>query len=329
MKLLDTAKLEKMMLAKRIGRFLMADHPDGEREAVEEVARVLAKDVSDQVREVLAFELRKCIELPDDLAETLAKDVENVAAPFLATTQCFTDAHLAALIPVLREYARASLARRTDLGSLVTEALAKSGQEHSVSLLIRNDNLDIGEVACDNVVRRFGDNQRLMDQLAGRVDLPIEVVEQLVEKVSDFCRDTLLKQYVMDAVTPNVAGSGQSGGDTQFDAYYEKTSGASPQQVHAMVTELRERKQLTMLLVVEMAERGCLPFLESAVALAAGLPLARVREIFGLSNMSDFVRLMQMAEVSKTMAPRILSLVKKNYSATPKKPKPKKHAALG
>ena len=91
MTLLNTAKLEKMMLAKKIGRFLTADQSDAERKGVEDAARVLVDDVSTQVREVLAFELRKCTILSHDIAEKIAKDIEQVAAPFLSLTTVFSD----------------------------------------------------------------------------------------------------------------------------------------------------------------------------------------------------------------------------------------------
>lgn len=309
MKLVDPVKLEKMVLAKRIGQFLGADHEDKERSVVEDVARVLAQDVSAQVREVLAFELRKCDQLAGDLAERIAKDIEDVASPFLATTKAFTDQQLADLIPALKEYARVTLARRSDLGAQAAGALVKFGEEKSVTYLVRNDNLDLTGSTYDRMVSRFGDNQRIMDHLSARADLPIEVVQMIASKVSEHCREALVLHYdVQEEVAEDVTTS------SKLETLWHRIDGASPQQVHAYVTDLRGSKQLTLELAIEMAEKGSKAFLESTVALEAGLPLARVRATFSLEKPSDFVRLMQQANVTKAVAPRILNFVKSHYA---------------
>lgn len=304
--LIDTVQIEKIVLAKRVGQFLVSEQAEEERATVENVARVLAQDVSPQVREVLAFELRKCKVLAHDLAEKIARDVEMVSGPFLGETNVFTDQEWMRLIPALEEHALMTLARRSDLSETVSTAVATYGKERSVTTLVRNDRAELPEKASGKVVDRFSDNVRMMDHLSARADLPLNVVERIVNKVSSHCRDLLVSQYAIDQEV-----AGQIAEDNKIDALWDQLKNASAPQIHAFVTDLRNDRRLTHLLVVEIADRGSRAFMESALALEAGLPVGRIREILTLEDPSAFVRLMQMANVSKTMAPRFLKLAKR------------------
>ncbi|WP_417458958.1 DUF2336 domain-containing protein [Kordiimonas sp.] len=309
--LIDTVKLEKMALAKRVGQFLVAEQVQEERATVENVARVLAQDVSAQVREVLAYELRKCKVLATDLAEKIAHDVESVSGAFLGETMVFTDKEWLKLIPGLKEPSLVVVARRKDLSDSVQAKLATVGQEPTVTSLVRNDNLTLAEVACDKVVDRFGDNRRMMDHLGARADLPLKVVERIINNVSDHCREMLIEHYAVDQGIASKMAE-----DSKIEVLWTQLKNASPTQIHAFVTDLRNDRRLNYLLVIEITGRGCPSFMESSLALEAGLPLGRIREILSLEDPAAFVRLMQMANVSKSMAPRFLQLAKKFYSKT-------------
>lgn len=311
--LVDAVKLEKMVLAKRVGRFLVADQAEEERSAVENVARVLAQDVCNQVREVLAFELRNCRTLARDLAEKIARDIESVSGPFLLETRAFTNEEMAHLVPTLKEHAIKSLAQRPDLPEKVAHAVASYGMEPSVTSLVRNDRIGLSERAAGKVVERFGGNRRLMDHLSARADLPLSIVERIISTVSDHARETLIEHYTLSAdLADRVTNHGR------VEVLWNKIRESNPAQVHAFVTDLRTSRRLNHLLVVELAERGSAAFMESALALEAGLPIGRIREILTLSDPAAFVRLMQMANVSKTMAPKYLRLAKKYHAETKK-----------
>lgn len=308
--LVDAEKLEKMVLAKRVGQFLSHDQSDDERAAVEDVARKLAADVSAHVRQVLAYELRKCERLVPDIAEKIAKDVENVAGPFLEGTRVFSDKGLVKLIPQLKEYARAALARRTDLSDVVMEALARIGEEGSVTSLVRNDRLALPELTCGTVVNRFADNVRVMDHFSGRMDLPISIVERIADKVSSHCRDVLVSYYdVQEDIAAEVLDS------TKVELLWQQVNGADAVQVHAIVRELRTNKRLTSELAIEIAKKGCPAFLESALALRAGTPLQDVKKTLTLVDRLAFVRLMHKADFGKSMAPSVLKIAKEQYCA--------------
>jgi len=307
--LVSPTRLQKMVLAKRIGQFLANDQVADERRVVENVARMLAEDVSVHVREVLAYELRNSAELSRDLAERIACDVESVSGPFLATARCFTDEQLADLIPRLEEAAQISIARRPDLSPAACHAVVKVAGEKPVTYLVRNDSLCLPEQAIDTLLERFKGNKRLMDHLSARVDLPLLMVEEIAKHVSAHCRTAMMQHYGVKAdVAEQVTGN-------SFErSLWEKIKDAGQSQVHGYVVDLRNEERLTFDLVLQMAEKGSLYFLESAMAVEAGRTIAEVRDSLSMAKKSDFVSLMQEAKVPPKLGPRFLSLAHKHYS---------------
>ncbi len=306
--LIDSVKFEKMLLAKKVGQFLAMDQIDEERAAVETVARQLAFDVSVTVRRILAYELRHCTTLVPDLADKIAKDVEAVSGPFLAVTVAISTKAWLRLLPQLEDYALAVLARRSDLSTSVVQQLVQIGSEQSMTALVRNDTLILDEPACITVVDRFSNNIYLMDQLSARIDLPTSIVERIADHISDHCRAVMIEHYSLGkGVAAKLVNK------TRAAFLFDQLRGADDDQVHACVMELRANRRLTQVMTLEMATKGCLSFLESALALDAGLPRGRVKEILTLSDQPAFVNLMKMASISKAMAPRFLKVIKSQY----------------
>lgn len=304
-KIVNAETLEKVVLTSQIAAFFKRSQDQEKRAAIENVARALAQDMAIQVREALAFELRTCDYLPHDLAARIATDVESVAGPFLSATTVFSDADLAALIPHLEEHAHITLAKRKDIGAAACSALVTFGSEESVGFLVRNHDLKLGEGPLSSVIQRFSDRTPLMDRMSERPDLPIAVVERLISKVSDKFRSLLQAKYeltaeVADSVTRSALAS----------VCWNVIANATPQQVHAYVKDLRTQKRLTMDLVLDMAERGCIAFLESALAFQSGFTLAVVRDMLQIEDMTMFVVLMKKADVSKANAQMILQILK-------------------
>jgi uncharacterized protein (DUF2336 family) len=296
--IVNAATLEKVVLTQRIAGFLAdPEKPEDERAAVENVARLLAQDISIQVREALAFELRECKYLPHDLAAKIAADVESVATPFLSNTEIFSDMQMAGLIPHLEEHAHVTLARRPDLGPQTCLAIVTVGSDKSVSFVVRNDHIELTNDVCGKVVQRFGEQRGMMDMLARRIDLSLSIVEQIISKVSAEYVSVLSTRYeIAQPVAEEIVR------ETHTEAVWRQLEKASASQIHGYVIDLRKSGRLTTDLVIEIAGRGRLAFLESYIALEAGLTLGAVREALYSSDMRDFVRVMQQADVNKAAA---------------------------
>lgn len=308
----NAATLEKVVLSQKIAAFLSSDQDGAQRLAIENVARMLAQDVSVQVREALAFELRVCKQLPYDLAAKIASDVERVSNPFLAHTVAFSDEQLSGLIPFLEDHAHITLSRRSDLGPSAIEAIVTVGSKKSVSFIIRNPQVSLSEQACGTVVERFHDSSDLMEKMSERVDLPIPVVEQLVLLVSDEYQDVLINSYNVDKpVAEAIALS------VKAAVIWEQVRKASPAQIHAYVIDLKKRDSFNHDVAVEIVNRGCLPLLESILALDAGLTLGAVRHALYSGDMTQFVTVMKEAGVGRQQAEEYRKIIRLHGTKAP------------
>lgn len=303
--LIDSTKIEKILLAKKVGQFLSTEQADVERRTVENVARVLAQDISSQVRGVLAYELRQCSKLSRDLAKKIATDIEQVSGPFLQATRVFSADMLEQLVPELEDSVRAWIARRNELPENVIHKLATIGHEDSIAALLRNDCLELPEQACSMVIERFSDNRRVMDHMGARKDLPISVAERIIEKVSDHFKHVLVEHYYLDDEVAEEVSSASG-----YEVIWQQIKGATTAQVHAFVTDLKLRRRLTHETIVAMASRGSMTFLESALALKTGQTVDKIKRVMDLHDASDFVKLMKGAGVSDVLAPKYLGLIK-------------------
>lgn len=274
---------------------------------IEGIAWALAKDEDIDVRKELAEKLASCENLPLELAEEIASDVECVSGPFLAETDAFTDKQMANLVPFLQEQAISVLAKRPDIKAQTIYAIAVAGEAQSVSLLVVNKFIMLGEKAARKIAERFRDNQYLMDMLALRLDLPIDVVKDIIDLVSSFARDKLTENY---AVKGNLVAVKMDVRGTEW--VLNQVKSAEPSQVHSIVINMRQRGELYHTQALEIAEQGCFSFLESTLALEAGETLGYVRDILTLRDSKAFVQLLQRAGVKKNLGARFLQVVKQH-----------------
>lgn len=298
----------KVVLAKRTSRFLNSDNrPEEELATVENIARALAQDICLEVRETLAFELRYCSRLPYDLAARIATDVESVSGPFIEVTTAFTDAQWASLIPHLEEHALMRIAKREDLGDHASFAIVSSCPVRPAEAVVRNDAIKLSERSCNKTVDRFSDNEGIIDALAQRNDLPLGVVERIVNMVSAEYRKLLVNKYaVAQGEVATVINQ------TQEQALWSRIAKAGPAQIHGYVIDLKAEGRLEERLVLKMAEMGSFQFLGSALAVEAGVTLGDVRRAFESGELRRMLELVHAAGFSQDAAKQIFRYLKKN-----------------
>lgn len=276
---------------------------------LESITWALARDDDVTVRQELSEQLSTCDRLPLELAEEIASDIDVVSGPFLARTDAFTDKQMADLVPFLKEHAQSEIAKRPDIKPQTIYAIAVVGSVRSVSLLTVNKFIMLNDKTMRKILERFRDNQYLMDLLAARLDLPLDVVNEIVDLVSSFARQKLVENYAIRgnlvAMAVEVRG---------VDWICKQVMGANPSQIHSIAIGLRQRGELFHEQVLEVAEAGCFEFLESALALEAEETLSHVREVLQLRDTKAFVTILQKAGVKKNLGARFLKLVKQHNS---------------
>lgn len=297
------AQIEKVVLARKVGLFLSEDKPNGERDVVLRVAEQLAHDISIEVRQTLAFELRRARTLPIELADRIARDVEQISGPFLSFSEVFSAEDLARLARELEEHARIAIAQRSEVPDIVAMAIAETGGERSVTFLIRNRHADLTRAA-HPVVDRFGDNHAMMDQLAERADLSLDLVSELIDKVSAACRDALVAKHRLDETTAaEITGSAAASSFVRWTR--EATRGA----LNDHIRQLDSRGAVTDKLLIDTARHGGIRFFESFIAYRTGIDINAVESLVRAGVEANLAKLIRKAGYQDERAKRLRAAV--------------------
>lgn len=302
----NVSPLEKILLCQKVGQFLRGSHADDERMVVEAIAQMLAVDINESVREKLAFELRNCTQLDPDIAEIIARDIQQVAQPFLAETIVFSDEHLARLVPELQKFAHVTLAKRKDLGEQAVFALVSFAGDEAVTYVIRNSDIAIPGSGIGKIIDRFSAQRSMMNYLSQRGDIPLNLLDRLAGLIADAYRTAMISHYKMDA---QLAGKLTS--NAKFDSVWDKVIQATDTQIHGYALDLHHDGKLTPSLICDIGERGSYAFIVSAFSVISGRTRAEVKGIMSLYNPKDFVGLLRECHFGDEYGPVMLKLVKK------------------
>lgn len=241
---------------------------DEEREAAQQILRMLARDAAETVRRALSVTLRNSQILPRDVALKLARDVDSVALPVLAASPVFTDEDLIEVIRESGESKQVAVASRPLVPEAVAGVIAEIGARPAVEAAVANDNCCFAEAALQRLLDRFDEDRPLAEGLAHRRALPITVSERLVSLVSDEVREHLVNHH---ALSPQTAL--QIALATRERATVDLIDQAGrTHDPKGLAAQLNRHSRLTPSLLLRSLAHGHMTFFEWAVAELAGVP---------------------------------------------------------
>ncbi|MBX7249329.1 MAG: DUF2336 domain-containing protein [Caulobacteraceae bacterium] len=238
-----------------------------EREAAQDIIRVLAADATELVRRALAVTLKASPLLPRDTALKLARDVEAVALPIVNFSPAFTDDDLAEIVRAGSVAKQIAVASRDILSPAVTSVIAEVGAKPAVEIACANDNALFSERALDLVVDRFADSEDITKALAYRAVLPVSISERLVKLVSDTVREHLVARH---SLRPETAMELAAAARERATVDLVEQAAVST-DIAEFVRHLARNRRLTPSLLLRALGRGQMPFFEHAVAELAGV----------------------------------------------------------
>ena len=238
-----------------------------DREAAQDIIRVLAGDATELVRRALAVTLKSSPLLPRDTALKLARDVETVALPVVNWSPVFTDDDLAQIVRAGSIAKQSAVAGRERLSPIVTEVIAEVGAEEAVKIACANDNAAFSEKSLGMVVDRFAASQDITQALAFRAVLPVAISERLVKLVSDTVREHLVARHSLKPETAiELAAAARERATVDLVEQAAVTS-----DMGEFVRHLARNRRLTPSLLMRAIGRGQMPFFEHAIAELAGV----------------------------------------------------------
>ena len=240
-----------------------------ERRLLEDIVKLMVKDVEVRVRQTLSRNLQDFKDLPHDIAMDLAKDVESVSAPLLEVSAVFSDEDLIELVQLGDPSKQTAIAKRENIGEGVSDALIDHGNEHVVSTLMSNETAKIAESSFNKALDKYGDSDLVKEAMTYRSNVPLVVSERLVTMVTDKLKERIMTHHQLSA-------------DTATDLILQTrektvlgliTAETEFEDVEALIAELDKNGRLTPSIVMRALMMGDISFFMAAISHRSGMTL--------------------------------------------------------
>ncbi|MFN4091541.1 MAG: DUF2336 domain-containing protein [Brevundimonas sp.] len=242
-----------------------------DRAAAQKILRMIAEDAAELVRRAMAVTLKSSDLIPHDVARRMAADVDSVALPLIGFSPVFSDDDLIEIVRAGSAVRQTAVAARPRVSRDVAEVIADVGCQDAVRTVAANDNSDMSELALGRAVDRFGASPEVVNAIAYRQVLPLEITERLVALASDAVREHLITRHAM-APEAAIRLARYARERATVDLVDQAASSAD---LPTFVATLNSRKVLTASLLLRALARGQMTLFEHGLAELAQTPHQR------------------------------------------------------
>ncbi len=193
-------------LALKIARLvpdMPADEQNRVREQAIEVLDMLAQDQLPRVRAILSEQLKAAGNVPKQVITRLARDVELiVSAPVLEYSPLLNDADLLEIIAAgTAQGAMTAIAKRTDVGADIADAVVASLDVPAVAALLTNKGAQIREETLDKIIDNAAEVDSWHEPLVMRPELSMRAVRRIAGFVASSLVSILAERNDLDEHT--------------------------------------------------------------------------------------------------------------------------------
>lgn len=187
----------------RLAPGLSAEEQDRVRRTTYEALHLLARDQVTRVRQILAEALKDVAHAPPEVIRRLARDAElAVAAPVLEFSPVLTDEDLLEIIHSRpASGALSAISRRTEVHSLVADAIADTDDASAIAVLLANPSAQIREETLDRLIVLAPEHEEWHGSLIHRPHLSASAAARLAHFVADNLVHTLRQRRDLDPET--------------------------------------------------------------------------------------------------------------------------------
>jgi len=187
-------------IAVKVGGQVAAGELSGqERLIANDILRIMVRDVADRVRVALTRSIAQTRDIPGDVAAQLARDIDEIAVPFLAVSPALSDDDLVAIVRMGSDAKSTAIAGRAVVSDVVCGALASAAGKGPVTRMLSNRGADIAPAAFHTVIDRWPQDDDVTGAMAQREVLPLSIAERLVTLVSDEVKQHLMAHHALGA----------------------------------------------------------------------------------------------------------------------------------
>lgn len=304
----DTSSGTRLDMTNKIGSNY-TEHALGPQEQMvaEQIFRLLMRDTELNVRVALAQHLKDSTTIPNDIVKAMARDVEEVSMPILEFSSVLTDQDLVELVQSTDQVARyLAVSRRRVISELVSDTLLAKGNEEVAVTLVKNPGAAISESSYDKIVVAYHKNDRIMESLTNRPQLPLAIVDKMVSVVSASLAEGLKKKYK--------ASAGQI--DKEVEKIREKETlglirvAQAETDIDVLIAQLRSSGRLTPSIILSALCQGDFLFFEQALARLSDIPVSNARKLVSDRGDLGFRAIYNKSGLPDAMFPAVKLLLK-------------------
>jgi uncharacterized protein (DUF2336 family) len=172
-----------------------------ELEIAKDIIKKLATDIEVAVRQAISEQIASSPYLDDDVAHTLARDVESVALPILMEAPRLADKLLIDILRQPSSLKAVAIAGRANITSDVVDAILDTANLRAIVRVVENKTADFSEASYNNLLDQYGQLSVVQEPLAERAALPGGILDRLVLMVSDSLREVIVEKHHLDRKT--------------------------------------------------------------------------------------------------------------------------------
>ncbi|HMM90649.1 DUF2336 domain-containing protein [Bradyrhizobium sp.] len=251
--------------------WLISDLSEEDRIAAEGALLMLLDDPSPLVRQAMSEVFARSSEAPAAIVQALAVDQPTIALPVLEYSPLLIDADLVDIVATGSSDMQCAIARRINLPSSVSAAIAEVGSAAAALELIENAYAELAPFSWDRIVERHGHLAAIREAMLVLEGLPAATRAALVAKLSD-----TLAQFAVARNWLSADRAGRLASEARERSTINIAARSRGDDMAGLVQHLRATNQLTAGLILRALLSGNFELFESALAELADLPLARV-----------------------------------------------------
>ena len=198
-------------------------------------------------------------------------DQPSIALPVLEHSPLLIDADLVDIVATGNSEMQCAIARRINLPSSVSAAIAEVGSAAAALELIENAYAELAPFSWDRIVERHGHLAAIREAMLVLEGLPAATRAALVAKLSD-----TLAQFVVARNWLSPDRAGRLANEARERSTVNIAARSRGEDMQGLVRHLRATGQLTAGLILRALLSGNLELFDAALAELSDLPLARV-----------------------------------------------------
>src|SRR6476646_547195 len=251
--------------------WLISDLTDEDRAAAEGALFMLLDDPSPLVRRAMAEVFARSAEAPAAIVQALSLDQPSVALPVLEHSPLLIDADLVDIVATGNGEMQCAIARRINLPTSVSAAIAEVGSAAAALELIENAYAELAPFSWDRIVERHGHLAAIRESMLVLEGLPAATRLALVAKLSD-----TLAQFVVSRNWLSPDRAGRLASEARERSTVNIAARSRGEDMCGLVRHLRATSQLTAGLILRALLSGNLELFDASLAELSGLPQSRV-----------------------------------------------------